>query len=204
MNIVYDFLEGRTSYQTFIDQLYADDAIFDWFQSMVSDDMLKDQSFRCSNSLDREGGSFKACITGRLGMGVCTMVDIYDFIYHFLERALPDRKITWIDYYRKLADVYLDAVGECYGGPEVEDMINDIIMGLPEELSKTKKVKLAREKMRELFPGKKRPFWIEGPEWPVCNGKPMMYISKKVDGDLFQYVFEDPETGERRIVEQFA
>ena len=58
MNIVYDFLEGRTSYQTFIDQLYADDAIFDWFQSMVSDDMLKDQSFRCSNSLDREGGSF--------------------------------------------------------------------------------------------------------------------------------------------------
>lgn len=203
MDIVFDFLEGRVSYQEFIDQLYSDDTIFDWFQSMVTEDMLTDSSFWCKNSLDRNNGVFKPCIDSRLGWGVITMVDIYDFIYHFLLRTLPDRKIVPTDYYSKLADVHLAAVGECYGGPEVEDMINDIIMGLPEDLSKTKKVKLAKEKLRELFPGK-RPFWIEGPEWPVCNGKPMVYVSKKVTGDLFQYKFEDPETGEQRIVEQFA
>lgn len=204
MEIVYDFLEGRVTYQTFIDKLYSDESIFNWLQSFVTDEMLMDQSFRCQNSLERNNGSVKDAIGQNLGMGTCTMNAIYQFLYYFLAYALPDKKINRIDYYSKLSLLYLDVVGECYGGPEVEDLINDIIINLPEELSKTKKIKLAKEKMRELFPGKKRPFWIEGPEWPVNNGKPMIYISRKVDGDLFQYIFEDPETGERRIVEQYA
>ena len=204
MEIVFDFLEGRVTYQTFIDRLYSDESIFNWLQSFVTDEMLKDRSFWCSTSLKWNNSSFKACVSERLNQGVISMSDIYTFIYHFLAYTLPDREINKIKYYDDLSDIYLSAVGECYGGPEVEYLINDIIMSLPEELSKTKRVKLAKEKMRELFPGKKRPFWIEGPEWPVNNGKPMTYISRKVDGDLFQYIFEDPETGERRVVEQFA
>ena len=76
-------------------------------------------------------------------------------------------------------------------------------MEAPEDLSTTKKVALIKSRIKELFPGK-RPYWIQSAEWPVYNGKPMLYIERKHDGDLYQYIFEDFETGQRRVVEQFA
>lgn len=206
MEIVYDFLEGRCDYQVFIKQLYRDKSIFNWLQSLYREEMLEDSTFRCENALWRANGNVKACIDNKKAfcIGVYVRNDIYNFLYYYLTYALPERPIQRIDHYEKLAHLYTNAVPDCFGGPEVDGLISDIIESVPEGLSKTQTVKYVKDRLKELFPWKKRPFWIEMPEWPVSNGKPMEYISKKSDGDLFLYLFRDPETGEERIVKQFA
>lgn len=205
MEIVYDFLEGRCDYQKFREHLYSNEEIFDWLQSLYFDGMIEDETFWCENALWRSAGNVKDAIKALdTIISVYEKNDIYNFLYWFLLYACPNRIIQRIDFYEKRANLYTYSVNDCYGGPEVDGMISDIIESVPENLSKTKKIKFVKDKLKDLFPGKKRPFWIETPDWLVNNGKPMEYISKKSTGDLFMYLFRDPKTGEERIVKQYA
>lgn len=205
MEIVYDFLEGRCDYQSFKDHLYCNDDVFNWLQSLYCEDMLKDKTFRCANALWRADGNVKVAIKNlECGIGVYNKNDMYNFIYWFLSYVFPEKCVQKIDFYEKLARLYTDSVPDCFGGPEVDSLISDIIESAPDSLSKTQRVRFVKSKLNEMFPWKKRPFWVEMPEWPTCNGKPMEYISKKVEGDLFLYLFRDSETGEERIIKQFA
>ena len=206
MEIVYDFLEGRCNYETFVKHLQSNDEIFNWLQSLYFEEMLYDKSFKCENSLWRSNGSVKTCIGDfkKFHISIYVENDIYNFIYHYLTYALPERTIKKIDYYEKRAHLYTDAVNDCFGGIEVDGLISAIIDSVPKNFSKKEKIKYVKVKLNALFPGNKRPFWIEFPEWPTFNGKPMVYIERKRNGDLFQYVFEDADSGKQRIVEQFA
>ena len=54
--------------------------------------------------------------------------------------------------------------------------------------------------------GRRFPFWIQEAEWPVsATGKPMKFISQKsvYQVEVKQYIFEDVDTHEQVIVEQF-
>ena len=206
MEIVYDFLEGRCDYETFIARLYSNEKIFEWLQSLFHPSMLDDDTFKCENQLWRFEGKIKDCIDDykNYHINVYVQNDIYMFMYYYLLYALPERRIEKIDFYTKRAHLYTDAVSDCFGGPEVDGMISEILESVPENLCQTKKIKYVKDKLKELFPWKKRPCWIEMPEWPVCHGKPMEYISKKAEGDLYLYLFRDSHTGEERIIKQFA
>ena len=60
--------------------------------------------------------------------------------------------------------------------------------------------------------GTKYPRWVQGGEWPVSkSGKPMRFVEqKRKKGKEYQdvlytiYVFEDLDTLEKRIIEQFT
>ena len=49
----------------------------------------------------------------------------------------------------------------------------------------------------------KRPYWIQGGEWPMGKNSPMQYISRSKIPDGVKYIFQDVDTGEIREIEQF-
>jgi polar amino acid transport system substrate-binding protein len=71
-----------------------------------------------------------------------------------------------------------------------------------------------KEKVKEVFPtaGGKWPRWVQGAEWPLgMNGKPMRFVEqKRKKGKEYanmlytQFFFEDVDTGETRVIDQFT
>ena len=59
---------------------------------------------------------------------------------------------------------------------------------------------------------KKYPRWVQEAEWPIVpSGKPMRFLEqKKAKGKAYaetmltHYVFEDVDTGEQRVIDQFT
>ena len=114
-----------------------------------------------------------------------------------------DEKRFWIDFVEGRISV-----------PEVDHLLDELLETLPEGLSKAKRAKLYKEKVKELFgiQDKKYPRWVQEAEWPIASsGKPMRFVEqKRAKGKeyamtlLTHYVFEDPDTGEQRVVDQFT
>lgn len=97
MELVYDFLEGKCDYHSFVKQLRTNDDIFDWLQSLYKEEMLKDKAFRCENALWRANGNVKDAINNlHCGISVYDKNDIYNFLYWFLSYAFPQKTINRI------------------------------------------------------------------------------------------------------------
>ena len=79
------------------------------------------------------------------------------------------------------------------------------------DLSDAKKSKLIKERLKEYFIYlDKPPKWIQGPDWPIRDGKPLIFIGQlPVDApELFHdrgaaYLFYDPGKGDFETVAQF-
>ena len=99
--------------------------------------------------------------------------------------------------------VVVQKIVENIGGVEVTETIENIIRELPENLSKSKRIALARSRIKDAFhiEGRKWPYWIQEPDWPANNGKPMKYVSTvRLNADQREHHFVDVDTGEERIV----
>ena len=108
----------------------------------------------------------------------------YDDDYKFLLKIQPD----WID---------------CNNNSILQKVIDSI----PKELSQTQRIKIGKEKVRALFKyDKTYPRWIQNPEWPIVNDKPLVFSrqEKAKDGDIrTYYYFYDEDTKEQMVIEQF-
>ncbi len=102
---------------------------------------------------------------------------------------------------------------EYIGGNEVEQsqILSNIYDSISEDISEEERISIFINRVTKTFniEDDEYPKWTEAPEWPVCNGIPMKFISQKRDmgnsGDIrTEYVFEDIFTGEQRVVEQFT
>ena len=89
-----------------------------------------------------------------------------------------------------------------------DSILQPIIDSIPKDLSKTKRIAMGKEKIKSLFKyDKTYPRWIQEAEWPIVNGKPLVFShQEKVKGEDFHtlYYFYDPETKEETVVEQFS
>ena len=103
-----------------------------------------------------------------------TLRAIYSYTY-------PD--LSYTTKYADMHSLYLEAIGDCYGGPEVKEIIESIIAFHIVE--------------------NKKPWWIPGAEWPRGVNSPMQYIEKKRKGEEVRYIFKDVDTGEIRTVIQY-
>ena len=70
---------------------------------------------------------------------------------------------------------------------------------------KKQRIQQAKRDIEEQFHvvDKKRPRWIQGPEWPMGTHSPMMFISQKRSGEVVRYTFKDVDTDEIRVVEEY-
>lgn len=139
-------------------------------------------------------------------------LNIHSMFSRILMTAFPEDGIVMDMTLDKKLDFMYDACPEYIGGPEVDHLLDELLEEIPAELSKTKRVKLYKEKVRELFPmaSKKYPRWVQEAEWPISpTGKPMRFVEQKKGKDYkttmqTYFLFEDVDTGEQRMVEQFT
>jgi hypothetical protein len=79
---------------------------------------------------------------------------------------------------------------------------------------KNKRIKEVKSRIKEAFhvSGIIYPRWVQEAEWPLsASGKPMKFVGQKrkkgkeYEGMLYTlFYFEDVDTGEERVVEQFT
>lgn len=102
-------------------------------------------------------------------------------------------------------DIYLDAVKDCFDGPEVQTLVEQIITDSMQLPSKAKRIKQAKATVSANFhvENNRRPRWVQGPEWPMGVNSPMAFIAQKKAGDLVNFEFKDVDTGYTRIVKQY-
>lgn len=141
-------------------------------------------------------------------------LNIHALFSNVLVTAFPNDNIVIDETLHNKHLFMLDACPEYIGGEEVDDLLMNLLETLPDNLSKTKKIKIYKEQLRSLFhiESNKYPRWIQEAEWPMGeDGIPMKFISQKrkkgksYDTMLFtQFFFEDVKTAKQRIVEQFT
>jgi hypothetical protein len=107
--------------------------------------------------------------------------------------------------YEDMFDVYLDAISDCFDGPEVIKLVEQIVEKSLQFSSKAKRAKYAKAEVAAAFhaENRKRPRWIQGPEWPMGTYSPMAFIAQKKAGDSVHYEFKDVDTGDMRVIEQY-
>ena len=118
------------------------------------------------------------------------------------QRFVPDPKVA------SLYEMESFGCPDYIGGSEVaaQNIIAKILEKLPINLQKDKNMTIAQKRICEAFhvEGGNYPHWIQAPEWPVHNGKPMKFVKTvPVNSEFVQHHFVDPETGDERIVDDF-
>ena len=141
-------------------------------------------------------------------------LNIHGVFSNVLVTAFPNDNIVIDETLHNKHLFMLDVCPEYIGGEEVDNLLMDLLETLPDNLSKTKKVKFYKEQLKSLFHIElnKYPRWIQEAEWPMGeDGIPMRFISQKrkkgktYETMLFtEFLFEDVKTGKQRIVEQFT
>lgn len=128
-------------------------------------------------------------------------------IFSFFEDAYMyyHPEIVCTTAYYEAHSLYLDAVGSFYEEPEVTQLLNQLVTEELPVKSKSKQMKLLRGKLKEAFHvvGNKRPYWIQGGEWPMGKNLPMQYIERNKIPDGIEYVFRDVDADTIRMIEQY-
>lgn len=220
-----DFAEGRISVPEMLERTTAEPALLDWFNTIVPEGTLTavihretDATGYTRYSAENVPFTVQIMLREELAKGgrsnLAHNLNIHSCLSGILVRAFPEDGITIDETLEKKFDFMLDACPEAVDGPEVEQVIEDLLESLPAELSKAKRVKLFKEKVKEVFPtaGGKWPRWVQGAEWPLgMNGKPMRFVEqKRKKGKEYanmlytQFFFEDVDTGETRVIDQFT
>lgn len=218
MQIVLDYVTGKVDCETFKKAWYANPEIGLWLEHLIDlksplpkewDDAPLGM-YRLMLHKHHDGSLLKciACdeaFIAKHGAKLPKWLDIgwhFDLIAAIVVIAFPE--ITPTTFYEEERDFYINAVGDYVGGPEVEELITQIIQQFPSAMPKTKRKKEAKAAIKSTFhiEGSKYPQWVQEPEWPMGKCSPMAYLSRKRDGDLVQFTFLDVDTGEKRIVEQ--
>ncbi len=222
---VFDFVAGKVHPKVFLEMLETHSEIYDWLQSIVPEGLI---CYESRMVVDRFGEEEPVSVEipydirtvmrelledspkDRWGLYLNVHYDISEL----LKKAFPNENINVSNEIEKRFDFALNTVPEYLGGNEVADIIDDILDSIPQNLSKTVRIKLCKEKLRRQFhiESNKYPRWIQEAEWPVGkNNVPMRFISqrrkkgKEYETMLYtEFLFEDVTTGEQRTIEQFT
>ena len=220
-----DFAEGQITVPQMLEQTQSEPALLDWFNTIVPEGTVT-----CVVHQETDETGYTRYIPENVPFTAQTMIqeelarggrsnlahnlNIHSCLSRILVDAFPEDGIVINEMLEKKFDFMLDACPEAVDGPEVEQIIEELLESLPADLSKAKRVKLFKEKVKEVFPtaAGKWPRWIQGGEWPLGpNGKPMRFVEqKRKKGKEYanmlytQYFFEDVDTGEPRVIDQFT
>lgn len=147
---------------------------------------------------------------------IWSYVNVQSWLYALMTELFPEEFITENKYLYEKASFITDVCPEYIEGPEIDEagIIEAIIEQVPETISKGKRMKQIKELIKKEFhvDGSKYPRWIQGGEWPLSkSGKPMRFIeqkrkkSKEYSEMLYtQFFFEDVDTGEIRVIDQYT
>ena len=213
MQIVFDFVSGKVSFEDFISSYKADPNIGIWLDQLAANTpepspvVLKNYKLWVFFT-GPTGGHVRKAIESPgffnqefFGMGLKS--GIYCTVASTILSKYPDAK--WTKMYIQDDQFYDKAVARSLGGMEVEVFIDSIMQQFPRTMKAADRVKAGRAAIQEAFHihDRKFPSWPQEPDWPMGKNSPMEYIGRHKDGELVQLRFRDVDTGEEKIVEQF-
>ena len=139
----------------------------------------------------------------RLDDSVGDNLNIFDLIESIYTYTRSDFPFT--TQYNDAFDIYLDVIKDCYDGPEVRELVNDIIKECLIVKTKSGRKKEGKKKILERFHviDKNKPRWIQGAEWPMGANSPMKFVEQKRHKEQVEYLFIDVDTGEERTIIQY-
>lgn len=232
MKIVFDYLSGLISGQEFAVKARENPDISDWLQRMIPDgaDIIDKPyiPYRIENGCEiYQLASSSHPFWKQVHCGTCLNVlrnkisfceyfentkdfvtaggrlNAYEFLFSFVKTGFPT--IERSNRFDKEFGFYLDVCKDYYGGGEVDLYLDKLIYEVYcENGSLSMKKTYAKEKIRESFHivAKAFPRWIHAPEWPMGQNTPMAFLKQKRKGELVQFVFQDVDTNEIRVIEQ--
>ena len=227
-NFWVSFAEGRITVPEMLVQTEAHPELLDWLTSIADPKLFKTYTEQVDH--DEEFGPtytpiehpFDAKLQIQVyvyeGQGASSQLGRYLNIHHnfskILTTAFPEDGIVIDQTLSDKCNFMMDACPQYIGGPEVDHLLDELLAEIPETLSKTKRAKLYKEKIKEMFhiTGNQFPRWVQEAEWPISpTGKPMRFVEqKRKKGKEYRmtmythFIFEDVDTGETRIVDQFT
>ena len=218
MQIVFDYLTGKVDSDTFKAAFYADPAIGLWLENLIdlkagpTDEWKKAPypGYRLAIHKAYDGSFLKFVEYNEAKKKENPRRPIWSDIGWYFETvasivsvAHPDLKIT--KFYDQEKDFSICPAGDSTGGSEVEPAIEELLAQFPRSMGQGKRKKAAKAAIRELFhvEGNRVPRWAQSAEWPMGSQRPMKFVGQKKDGEQVLYTFQDVDTEEIRIVEQF-
>lgn len=104
--------------------------------------------------------------------------------YAYLEKAFPD----WVR-----PDIFF---------------LQSVMSLAPEGFSEEQKFEWSKKEIQRLFKfDEKPPEWIQEPQWPIVNGKPLIFNCQETDKNDIEhelYYFYNPETKEIVVISQYV
>ncbi len=214
---VFDFVEGRVNAKDFIGELEKDPSIIEWLQSVVPvgkqmqiavlvnpDDPYRPNEVR-NVPYDVSYMVWKFSICGGPKGSLSHQLNVHGVISELMGEIFPNEPLKPDSTLHDKFCFMLDTCPSYIGGSEVEQsgILDEIMGSVPKELSKTAAKKWAREQFKQRFhiQGRKHPYWIQEPEWPMYQGEPMEYVrTERTSVEYQTHVFRDPKTGTERKV----
>ena len=199
MQEVFDYLRGKISNQEFESLCESKPEIWQWLQSLVPEDIRSpDCEFRKRYPVKAEkleDNLYRVEYAAMVfGTDYSFIRDLVLFSFPETECCDPLKLFFQPDPLEKMGLEYID-------GPEVEQYIQGI---LEAESASTWKVK--KQRLREAFHlvPRKAPRWMQEPDWPAIDGRPMVFASQSHDGDRYTYIFTDENGQNERVIEQYG
>ena len=213
LKLCSDYIEGRMDAGTFERLIDNDPNLLEWLQSIVPSTKTMYVYDRTTNTSVqhpyRIAVVLKDCEKIQVG-GPKGSVD-YRYIVHktisdLIIEVLPELGLVPDCSLKDDFELCMDACPQYIGGVEIAEanIIGALLATIPKTLSKASRKKEAKQKILEAFhiEGRKYPRWVQEPEWPVYNGKPMKFIrTEKVNSEFSIHHFIDVESGFERSVE---
>ena len=208
---VVDFAEGRVGARDFLIRFRDDSALSAFLQSIAPDEKISHLTVLDARGFYYENISVPFNISlymessmrnpNRLGK----QLNVYGNILRLVCEAFPNEHIVPNHSIKDDFDLMISACPSCVGGDEADVYIENVLKEIPRDLSKKQRTQIFRDKIKKDFHlDTKRPSWLQEPEWPLYNGKPMKFISQSKKGEFKFYKFQDIETGEECVVKQFT
>ena len=198
---ILDYTKGLLSHAEFEAELYLHPELWDELQALMPEDASDpDCSFWClfpnRELLETEHYRVKQTLLafgwrGGLAHALVSALVRYCDPSVEIREPIDDSDVSFLERSN------LDYIG----GSEADVFVRELLLrdaGCSDQAKK--------QHIREAFhlQARKRPKWVQEPEWPFRNGKPLRFVSQRHDGDLFSYIFEDPESGDQLTVTQLA
>lgn len=205
-----DFVEGRMAFDAFQALVHADDTFAQWIDRKAPTD------WHCYTLATAENGwkpdelpySIRFSIAKHaMRGGAACRVNIHDEMCRLAQLLWPDDGIQPDPRYEEAFKLLLEACPVCVDGPEVwrSGVLEGILAECPADWTHNKKVKHVKARITEAFglQDKKKPRWIQAPNWPVMDGRPMKFVETivKRKGEWHQHRFVDAVTKEERIID---
>ncbi len=209
-NVLEQMLTGKMAMCAFVSLLRTDDHLQMYIRALIPAEAVNSRQHAFWKRISYEAFRRSQFDFIKFLNGVCRFdgsvgdnLNVFSFLKNVYTYSRPDFKCTTL--YQEAFDLYFDVVKDCYDGPEVRHIVDQIIHEALLRKTKREKILFVKDAISSQFHlvDKKRPRWIQGAEWPMGMYSPMGFVNQCRNAESVQYQFVDVDTKEVRFIEQF-